>query len=130
MWSNGSVLMGLSEPISIDLAHILLQQTTAMAVVRAVEPICRRNEKPTSGLEPLTLVSSRVCLRTFLARTGASGFPPIYAVVDDLAVSLCPLCTSAYQPGCSTGCSTCVVRMRVCASGAFTIPYIDARPNM
>jgi hypothetical protein len=26
-------------------------------------------------------------------------------VFDDLAVSLCPLCTSAYQPGCST----CVV---------------------
>ncbi len=27
----------------------------------------------------------------------------------DLGVSLCPLCTSAYQPGCSTGCSTFVV---------------------
>jgi hypothetical protein len=33
-------------------------------------------------------------------------FPPIYAVFDDLPVSLCPFCTNAYQPGCSTGCST------------------------
>jgi hypothetical protein len=37
-----------------------------------------------------------------LACPKASGFPPIYAVFDDLALSLCPLCTSAYQPGCST----------------------------
>src|SRR5215216_6325076 len=33
-------------------------------------------------------------------------FPPIYAVFDDLAISICPLCTNAYQPGCSPGCST------------------------
>ena len=26
----------------------------------------------------------------------------IYADFEDLAVSVCPLCTSAYQPGCST----------------------------
>jgi hypothetical protein len=26
----------------------------------------------------------------------------IWAVFDDLAESLCPLSTSAYQPGCST----------------------------
>jgi hypothetical protein len=37
-----------------------------------------------------------------LACPNASGFPPIYAVFDDLALSLCPLCTSAHQPGCST----------------------------
>ncbi len=30
------------------------------------------------------------------------GIAPIYADFDDLAESLCPLCTSAYQPGCST----------------------------
>jgi hypothetical protein len=27
-------------------------------------------------------------------------------------------------------CSTCVVRMSLCGSGAFTIPYIDPTPNM
>ena len=27
--------------------------------------------------------------------------PPFYAVFDNLAESLCPLCTSAYQYGCS-----------------------------
>ena len=50
------------------------------------------------------------------------GIAPIYAVFDDLEVSLCPLCTSAYQPGCTTGCTTCLesairARGEVCAVG-------------
>jgi hypothetical protein len=55
----------------------------------------------TSGLEPLTCFGYEFAWY-ILARTGASGFPPIYAVFDDLAVSVCPLRTSSYQPGCST----------------------------
>jgi hypothetical protein len=35
-------------------------------------------------------------LAYILACPTASGFPPIYAVFDDLAVSLCPLRTSLY----------------------------------
>src|SRR5215203_608497 len=53
-----------------------------------------------------------------LACTGASGNWLVYGVFDDLGVSVCPLCTSAYEPGCSMGCSTCVVGMRLCGSGA------------
>ena len=30
------------------------------------------------------------------------GIALIWAVFDDLGVLLCPLCTSVYQPGCST----------------------------
>src|SRR5215211_4502541 len=65
-----------------------------------------------------------------LACTGASGNCLVYGVFDGLGVSVCPLCTSAYQPGCSTGCSTCVVGISLSGSGAYSIPYIDPRPNM
>src|SRR5215216_7578768 len=75
---------------------------------------------------PLLITS---LLAYVLACTGASGNWLVYGVFDDLGVSVCPLCTSAYQPGCSTGCSTCVVGMRLCGSGAYTIPYIDPTPQ-
>src|SRR5215217_7267046 len=54
LWSNGSVFMGSREPISIDPSpHIPLQQTTAMAVVIAVDPplLHRHSREIRSALE-------------------------------------------------------------------------------
>jgi hypothetical protein len=45
--------------------------------------------------------SLRVCLSTFQPMLVRTEIVLFWAVFDDLAASLCPLCSSAYQPGCS-----------------------------
>ena len=96
--------------------------------------------------EPLTPAPATSLLAHILARPGASGNCACLGSFDDLAVSLCPLCTSVYQPGCGRGCSTCGVvdscwgsgfrrrpgddrGGRSSGSGAFPIAHIDPVPQ-
>ena len=96
--------------------------------------------------EPLTPAPATSLLAHILARPYASGNRACLGSFDDLAVSLCALCTSVHQPGCSTGCSTCGVvdscwgsgfrrrpgddrGGRSSGSGAFPIAHIDPVPQ-
>jgi hypothetical protein len=55
-----------------------------------------------SGLEPHFPAPATSLLARVLAVLVRPEVVLIYADCDDLETSLCPLCTSAYQPGCTT----------------------------
>jgi hypothetical protein len=60
-----------------------------------------RNKGADERTRTADLVSLRVCLRTFQPMLVRTEIVLFWAVFSNLEASLCPLCSSAYQPGCS-----------------------------
>ena len=76
----------------------LQAEATAYVVYSAyLSQIERADERTRTADLLITSVLAHV-----LDCTTASGNRLVYGVFDDLALSLCPLRTSSYQPGCST----------------------------